>query len=288
MLDIVNFLDTAHTCAAGGTADIVLPGALRLSCDQKTANTVDANAMPDMPNAFGIPSGIDYGCPNQTGYCGKHCYAGAIEKLRPKVRELLMHNFALLRDADYATIVALIDDMVTRWEKACDGVPGVWTKGVWRESTRARRRTPVPKLFRIHWDGDMFKPEYTAAWATVVARHPAVQFWVYTRVPGAAMYLHSRKLANLSLYFSADRDNIDIAHAIRGHGIRLAYMGNGFSEGKGAVPGAVPCPENNRKLPIATADGSACATCGLCVFGRRDVLFSIAAGRPKKTRTVAD
>jgi len=36
----------------------------------------------------------------------------------------------------------------------------------------------------------------------------------------------------------------------------------------------VPCPENNKKLPLISDKGSACVTCGQCVFERNDILFS--------------
>jgi len=37
---------------------------------------------------------------------------------------------------------------------------------------------------------------------------------------------------------------------------------------------AIPCPENAKKLPLISANGSACVTCGQCVFARNDILFS--------------
>ncbi len=38
-------------------------------------------------------------------------------------------------------------------------------------------------------------------------------------------------------------------------------------------PGA-KCPENNKSIPLISANGSACVSCGLCVFGKADVRFS--------------
>jgi hypothetical protein len=37
---------------------------------------------------------------------------------------------------------------------------------------------------------------------------------------------------------------------------------------------AIPCPENNRKIPLIDKGGSACVKCGQCVFNRNDILFS--------------
>ena len=99
-------------------------------------------------------------------------------------------------------------------------------------------------------------------------------FWVYTRVPTAATFLHKQRLDNLSLYFSADRDNINNARTLKSFGIRIAYVDDTFAQGKEQFPSAVRCPENNKAIPLADAKGSACEKCGLCIFGRNDVLFS--------------
>ncbi len=38
-------------------------------------------------------------------------------------------------------------------------------------------------------------------------------------------------------------------------------------------PGA-KCPENAKRIPLISTNGSACVSCGLCVFGKADVRFS--------------
>ena len=64
-------------------------------------------------------------------------------------------------------------------------------------------------LFRIHWDGDFFNDEYAHTWRLVIEEQPDIQFWVYTRVKSAALIL--KDIPNLSLYYSTDDENKDIA-----------------------------------------------------------------------------
>jgi hypothetical protein len=136
----------------------------------------------------------------------------------------------------------------------------------------------APKLFRIHWDGDFFNDFYTYAWKNVIANHEDVQFWVYTRVKSAALIL--KDVENLSLYYSTDDENISIATDLKQNdGIRLAYLGKTFSVTESKMkeltgkPGA-KCPENNKSIPLISSNGSACVSCGLCVYGKADIRFS--------------
>jgi len=134
------------------------------------------------------------------------------------------------------------------------------------------------KAFRIHWDGDFFSDTYAYAWKTVINKHPDVQFWVYTRVSSAAVIL--KGIANLSLYYSTDDENKDIAKELRtNHGTRLAYLGKTFAvtettmkELTGKV--GAKCPENAKRIPLISTNGSACVSCGLCVFNKADIRFS--------------
>jgi hypothetical protein len=136
----------------------------------------------------------------------------------------------------------------------------------------------APKLFRIHWDGDFFNDTYTYAWKTVIDNHPDIQFWVYTRVKAAALIL--KDISNLSLYYSTDDDNKEIGHELKvNEGIRLAYLGKTFAVTESTMkeltgkPGA-KCPENMKSIPLISNAGSACVSCGLCVYGKADVRFS--------------
>jgi len=137
-------------------------------------------------------------------------------------------------------------------------------------------------LFRIHWDGDFFSGTYVAAWSQVIRQNSDIQFWAYTRVPSAATFLHAQRLSNLALYFSADRDNIQVARHIETLGVNIAYVGDTFAAGKAEFRRAARCPENaatkrpdgTSSFPLINADGSACSRCRICVDGRKSVLFS--------------
>ena len=233
---------------------------LKRSNDRKVANAVSPNGKtPTIANTFGLPAGKEYSCPNQTPTCASVCYAGKLEKIYKGVRENLLHNWALLKDADFDTMVSLLSEMIEDFKKDC----------VKREASQ---------LFRIHWDGDFFNDTYVLAWHEVIRINPDVQFWVYTRVPFAAEMLKGIK--NLSLYFSTDNDNIETAKELKTvHGVNLAYLAKTFAIGETVMkeligkPGA-KCPENNKSIPLISTKGSACVSCGLCVYGKADVRFS--------------
>ena len=232
---------------------------LKVTKDRKVTNAVTPAGNPAIANSFGLPAGRTYSCPDATDYCERICYAGKLEKLFPNARKALMHNWDMLKDANLNRMYYLLDTMIAEFEKQCD-------------------KRGAEKFFRIHWDGDFFSPDYTTAWAIVIAGHPNVKFWVYTRVPGAASFLHDMRLPNLSLYFSADPDNIDTANSLKGRGIKIAYVDQNFAKGKVVVKKAVKCPENSKALPLISEKGSACAVCRLCIDNRNNVLFSTSKG----------
>ena len=233
---------------------------LKRSNDRKVANAVSPNGKtPTIANTFGLPSGKAYSCPGETSVCSKVCYAGKLEKVYKGVRETLLHNWNLLKDADHDTMEELLMEMIEDFKKDCD-------------------KREAPKLFRIHWDGDFFSDEYAFAWKHVVLNNPDVQFWVYTRVASAANML--KGIENLSLYFSADSENIKTAVNLKlNHGIRMAYLAQNFTVGQEKMkeliskPGA-KCPENAKRIPLISTNGSACVTCGLCVHNKADIVFS--------------
>lgn len=227
--------------------------------DRKVTNAVSPNGKTaTIANTFGLPAGKAYSCPGATSICEKVCYAGRLEKVYKGVRETLLHNFNLLKDADFDTMVSLLDEMIVEFKKDCD-------------------KRNAEKLFRIHWDGDFFNDTYTLAWKTVIEKHSDVQFWVYTRVKSAALML--KDTPTLSLYFSTDGDNVSTAQELSVQGIRLAYLSQTFAIGKAELKeitgkSGIPCPENAKKIPLISQNGSACITCGQCVFERNDIVFS--------------
>jgi len=229
---------------------------LTRSKDRKVANAVSPNGKSALiANAFGLPAGRGYSCPEATNFCASICYAGKLEKIYKGVSNMLVRNFDMLKNASRAEMITLLSDMVAQFVADCD-------------------KRGADKLFRIHWDGDFFSPTYATAWQAVIKANPDVQFWAYTRVATAAIYLHAQKLSNLALYFSADPDNVQVAKTLEAKGILIAYVDKSFAQGKAVFANSTRCPENNKAIPLISERGSACARCGLCVKGRKSVLFS--------------
>jgi hypothetical protein len=233
---------------------------LKRSNDRKVANLVTKNGkQAAIANTFGLPAGKNFSCPGATTVCETVCYAGKLEKLFPGVKTNLLHNWALLKDADYETMVALLKEMIVDFIKDC-------------------AKKDAPMLFRIHWDGDFFNDTYAYAWKQVIMDYRDVQFWVYTRVKSAALMLKDQP--NLSLYYSTDSENKDEGIELKvDHGIKLAYLAKNFETGQADMkaltgrPGA-KCPENNKQIPLISTNGSACVSCGLCVYSKADIVFS--------------
>jgi len=233
---------------------------LKRSNDRKVANLVTKNGkQAAIANTFGLPAGKEFSCPGATSICESVCYAGKLEKLFKGVKVNLLHNWELLKDEDLQGMYTLLSEMVAEFKSECV-------------------KKSAPMLFRIHWDGDFFNEDYTRAWRLVIEEQPDIQFWVYTRVKSAALIL--KDISNLSLYYSTDDDNKEIAHDLKlNEGIRLAYLGKTFAVTESTMkeltgkPGA-KCPENMKSIPLISNAGSACVSCGLCVYGKADVRFS--------------
>jgi len=242
------------------TSDTINTMKLKRSNDRKVANAVSPNGKtPTIANTFGLPAGKDFSCPGATSICETVCYAGKLEKLYKGVKAVLLHNWELLRNADHDTMVSLINEMILEFKSDCT-------------------KRNAKQLFRIHWDGDFFNDTYAYAWKTVINNHPDVQFWVYTRVKSAAVIL--KDISNLSLYYSTDDENAEIGADLKTvHNIRLAYLGNTFAATESKMKeltGKVgaKCPENLKAIPLISSKGSACVSCGLCVYGKADIRFS--------------
>ena len=233
---------------------------LKRSFDRKVANAVSPNGKTaTIANTFGLPAGKAFSCPGATSVCESVCYAGKLEKLFKGVKANLLHNWDLVKDADHDTIEELLTDMINDFRADCV-------------------KKDAPLLFRIHWDGDFFNDTYTFAWKHVILNNPDIQFWVYTRVKSAAVML--KNIDNLSLYYSTDSENKSIGIGLKtDHGIRLAYLAKNFAIGQADMkelfnkPGA-KCPENKKSIPLISKEGSACVSCGLCVYSKSDIVFS--------------
>ena len=233
---------------------------LKRSNDRKVANLVTKNGkQAAIANTFGLPAGKNFSCPGATSICESVCYAGKLEKLFKGVKANLLHNWALLKDEDIQGMYTLLSEMIADFKADCV-------------------KKDAPMLFRIHWDGDFFNDDYTRAWRMVIEEQPDIQFWVYTRVKSAALIL--KDIDNLSLYYSTDDENLSIAEELKkDYDVRLAYLGKNFAvtaDKMKEITGKVgaKCPENNKSIPLISNAGSACVSCGLCVYGKADIRFS--------------
>ena len=233
---------------------------LKRSNDRKVANAVSPNGKTaTIANTFGLPAGKAYSCPGATSVCESVCYAGKLERVYKGVRENLIHNWNLLKDADHNTMESLIQDMINDFKADCD-------------------KRNAPKLFRIHWDGDFFSDEYAFVWKHIVLNNPDVKFWVYTRVASAANIL--KDIDNLSLYYSTDSENKDIAIKLnKDTGIKLAYLADTFAIGQADMKEMIgkvgaKCPENKKAIPLISKEGSACVVCSLCIDNKANIVFS--------------
>ena len=235
------------------------PMKLKRSMDRKVTNGVSKNGkQATIANTIGLPSGKAYSCPSETSVCAKVCYAGKLERVYKGVRDTLLHNWNLLKDANKETMITLLDEMIADFKADCN-------------------KRNAEKLFRIHWDGDFFSDEYAYAWKKVIENNPDVKFWVYTRVPTAAIILNN--ISNLSLYFSTDSENTEHAKNLNVLGIKLAYLADTFAIGQADLKEMIgkvgaKCPENRKQIPLISTAGSACVSCGLCIDNKANIVFS--------------
>lgn len=241
---------------------------LKRSKDRKVTNSVTDSGNARGYNSFGLPSGLAFSCPGQTSICGKVCYAGKLEKIYSGVKNVLMHNWELLKDADILTMETLIHGMISDFVAETDKII---SKG-----------DVATYDFRIHWDGDFFSRDYATAWANVIKAFPNVTFWAYTRTFAGNVNVIDilAGIDNLNLYLSADADNIISANAIaEQYGVSIATLADTFAEAKETILNrsrkTYNCPENGGRIPLISSKGSACIACGICPSGRGDVLFSI-------------
>jgi hypothetical protein len=177
-------------------------------------------------------------------------------------------NWNALSNASYSEMVNSLDAIIKDFIKDAD-------------------KRGCDKVFRIHHDGDFFSRTYASAWANVVKRNPSVHFWAYTRsfIPGANVVDILADIPNLTLYLSVDSDNADWARVIIAEhpSVNVATLTDTADEGTDLMltmrerkGGA--CPEVLGRISLITAEGGACVSCSLCVFGKADIRFA-AKGR---------
>lgn len=241
---------------------LTLTRTLASSKDRKVCNVVSPNGKTALiSNTMGIANGPAHSCKDATEYCFSICYAGKLENLFKGVGAQMLANYNALKDASFEDMLYMLEGLIARF-------------------VAESRKRDAEMIYRIHWDGDFFSETYTRAWATVIREYNMVQFWVYTRNPRAAVDLHKANLDNLSLYFSADPVNEPVAHMLyRTYGIRPAAVAETFADSQAMVEritGRVgaKCPEQTGQIPLISTNGSACATCGLCVRNKANISFS--------------
>lgn len=248
--------------------------ALKRSKDRKVTNAVSPNGKTAIgANSFGLPAGIDFACPGATSFCQKICYAGKLEKIYSGVRNILTSNWESLLYAEYLDgtdgMRDLLFYMVNDFAVEC--------------MVREEKGKPVENVFRIHWDGDFFSLDYARAWREVIELFPAIQFWVYTRSFTDELNVLPiiSGIDNLVVYLSADPVNIELANqrANEFPGVLIATVADTFAEARETIIDnarkSYNCPENGKRIPLISQKGSACVSCGVCVKGRGDVLFSV-------------
>lgn len=242
---------------------------LRRSHDRKVSplsKWSGAMYRPQVANTFGLPAIVS--CPGATATCKSACYAVRTERTYTSAQRLVQGNLDALKVARTTpAMAALLSAMIDEYRF---------------ESVRVSQKTgtPLRLAFRIHWDGDFFSVAYARAWRRVIEANTDIQFWAYTRsftktcnvVPTLA------GIPNLALYVSADVDNQKLAHQVASaHNLRVAVMEKTYEAAldiAGTAP-AVKCPENAKRVPLVADDGvGACIKCGLCVDGRKNVLFA--------------
>lgn len=227
-------------------------------------NNVTASGNAKGANSFGLPSGTAFSCPGATSFCERICYAGKLEKVYKGVSNILLHNWNLLKDADFDTMVALLSGMIA-------------------EFVAETRKDGGAFDFRIHWDGDFFSRTYAEAWAKVMRDYPEVSFWVYTRsFTGQVQVIDIlADVDNLTLYLSADPVNIAEANSVASEfpGVFIATVADTFAIARETIVDnarkVYDCPENGKRIPLISEKGSACIRCGICPKGRGDVTFSV-------------
>lgn len=256
------------------TETVNVAPALRRSTDRKVTNAIRVGKNGTTvsaigANSFGLPSGKAFSCPGQTAFCERICYAGKLEKIYSGVRNILTHNWDLLKDATLDTMVSLLGAMLDEFSNETHAL--------------IAKGKDASFDFRIHWDGDFFSRDYAEAWAIVIRNRPEIRFWVYTRSFYAPVNVIDilAGIDNLTVYLSADKDNIVIANEVAAQfpGILIATVADTFAEARATITDTArktyPCPENAKRIPLISTKGSACIACGICPAGRGDVLFSV-------------
>jgi hypothetical protein len=159
-------------------------------------------------------------------------------------------------------------------------------------------RRSVAPIYRIHWDGDIPTAAYARALRESVQAHPTLRAWIYTRTLSTVPLLVG--CPNLAVYVSTDSDNVEMVRdlLVAYPDLHVAALGQDADSSAavlarvGRRPAPV-CPVDSGKTPlvvsmdrrraptIGESGQGACAACGLCIYGRKDVRFTISRSKPR-------
>jgi len=247
----------------------------RLSGDRKVSPSIRKKGKTlnggtvRVKNSFGLPA--IKSCAGATDWCKDICYALALQKGFPNVKNLVDQNWdaiePYLNDSDTLTILlhGLVSQVKVQLIK--DEVPA----DDW--------------VFRHFWDGDIPSASFATAIRRVAVSFPDIQFWLYTRTFNVTHRLTG--LSNLMVYLSVDKDNVasaiktELAH---GEKVMLAFCADTWDQTE-QIAAKFPhrrkgpkCPELTGKIPLVVWDGKqgkgACVECGMCIYGRNNVRFA--------------
>lgn len=211
-------------------------------------------------NSFGLPAGDS--CPGKTEWCfgpRGSCYADKLQGAWTSVDRLVKHNLTLLEacGSNVDSMVSLLRPLV--------------------EETNWRGED---KIWRWHWDGDVFSRPYAAAIAETCRLTPDVQHYLYTRSFFAVDLL---KADNLVVYLSIDPFNLEAGQECLAQNpwVKVAFCARTWADTEelaAQFPGerkGPKCPELTQKIPLVNDKGvGACISCGLCSKGVNNVRFA--------------
>lgn len=243
---------------------------LMLHHDAKTAPLVRVDktgkASAVVANAWPLPAGpVEQGgsCPGVTSAC-VDCYAAGLEAWAPGYQRGAGANLEALHHLYRCGGVRLVGRVLA---------------DVVRCSVDSQRAHGVKRpVFRWHSGGDFFADWYARAVVRAVNDTPGVEHWAYTRSLGLVGIL--AKCRGLSLYVSADRENVDRAARVAGrHGVPLAMLASDPAEavalwGRAVVSAPGALAERGRPMlcPVSKWSGDAYGVAGHVVghpTGRR-------------------
>jgi protein gp88 len=212
---------------------------------------------PKVANSFGLPAFLS--CPEFTNWCKQVCYAANLERVFTSANRLVNHNLTLLKacGSNVKAMTTLLTELVGSVK--------------WHGTAR---------VFRWHWDGDLFSRPYTAAVASTCQAFPDIQFWLYTRSFDYVPLLVD--IPNLTVYLSTDEYNIDKAkRTYAAHPtLRIAACANSWEQSEDIMRQVVGrsaprCPALTGKTPMVNDEGvGACVACKLCIRGTNHVRFA--------------